>query len=151
MTGTKSKPKTRRKQSDQKRPSPSVRASHNRRVRQDALREKFKAMEYIRQLETDYSELSQIVTKLKALKAKKLTISQAKAVGRLHDYEQARFDKEILVARKDVVLAKIQTNFRRLKFCIPELKAIQLEDPEGKNPFSDFLNFLVEATKDNNK
>jgi len=127
------------------------RATVNRRTREEALRAELKAKEYLRQIQLDYDELHKLMLIITALKAKRLTKAQATALNKLDDYTDARFQLEKCAARRDILKAKLDVNFRRLKFCLPELKSIALTDSNGDNPFAQFLDTLVQATKDSTK
>lgn len=127
------------------------RSQKNRQARYDGLREELKAREYIRQLTNDYTTLTALYKQIKYLKAKKLTKAQAKATGHLHDYATVNFELQKCIAQRDVLKVKFDVNFRRLKFCLPELKSMELTDPDGESPFAAFVTLITQVTKDNFK
>ena len=131
-----------------RRSSIQSRHSFNRQVRQEGLREELKAKEYIRQIGLDYTELGKLIKRVKVLKANKLTKETAKILGRLHSYSLCKFELEKCMAEKEILRNRLDVNFRRLKFCLPELKSIELTDPGGNNPFSQLLEMMINATKD---
>lgn len=128
-----------------RRQTPAKRAANNRRERQDALREELKAREYLRQIQDDYEKLQVLINKIKTLKAEKLLVKMAVKLNRLADYSKARFELEKCMSQKEILRIKFDTNFRRLKFCLPELRSIELTDPSGESLFSKF----IEAVENN--
>lgn len=109
------------------------RAAENRIIRQEELRKKFQGVEYISQIERDYKELADLsegVKKAKATKSNPLMVSDV----------IAKAD-----SRAKIIKIKMDTNFRRLKFILPELKSMELTDPNGNNPLDTLGNALVEA------
>ena len=122
---------------------------------QQQIRDKFKGIEYARQLENCYDEYVNLANELSIAAIKransqselKKPAAKTKAAKAKQDIvkEKARNDIMLLNAqvdllriRIDVIKGKIDLNLRRLKFCLPELKAMELSDPSGKNPLDIF-------------
>jgi len=121
------------------------RAAAAKKAQQDEIRNKFKGIEYVRQLEGCYNEYEQILKDLQKAKTNKAKLTSAERT----DLSIARSQIEILSARKEVIKAKVDLNLRRLRFVLPELKSIELSDPDGDNPFDKFIQMMTEATKNN--
>lgn len=117
------------------------RVNRIRKTNADEIRKKFKAIEYVRQLEQSAERLEAIVDNLniaKQLKAK-LTVKDIKKISAI------RMQIDVLMMQRDTIKVQIDLNLRRLKYCIPELKAMELSDPDGKNPFMSMALQLREA------
>lgn len=127
-----------------------AKAQKNRQARYDALREELKAKEYIRQIQNDYDELQKLIPKIERAKSEKL-VAKAKGKSGLKGYGEANLTIQKCLAQKEVLKLKIETNFKRLKFVLPELKSVEITDPEGGNPFAQFIELMTQAAKDNSK
>ena len=104
------------------------------------MRKKFKANQYLTQLEQSYVELDQMAKELEVAK-----IQKKKSVGNKAKTAEIAQLIDILQVRMNVLKMKIDLNFKRLKFCVPELKAIELSDPDGNSPMAGFSQMLKEA------
>lgn len=104
-----------------------TRATKNREIQREAAREKFKAIEYIRQLEEAGDQLTDIIEQLDIARIKRSKMSDNKAV----EYLTLKAQIDILMMRRETIKAKIDLNLRRLKFCLPEYKAIEFVDGSG--------------------
>lgn len=100
-------------------------------AQRDELRNKFKGIEYIRQLEQSAKDYDALHKKAKG-----------KRVGLI--------DRDILKLQIDIIKAKVDLNLRRLKFVLPELKAISFEDGDGKSLTEQFFEAMSSAAKNNN-
>ena len=112
-----------------------LRAQHNRAIRHEQLREKLKGIEYLRQIENDYTELSVLAKEVKDVKNTKE--DEYKVANTI-----AKAD-----CRTRILKVKMDTNFRRLKFILPELKSMELTDPNGNNPLDTLGNALAAAVE----
>jgi len=108
-----------------------TRATKQRDTTREELRKKFKGNEYIRQLE---------------LCAKDYDTAMKKAKGK----RVGLIDRDILKLQIDIIKARVDLNIKRLKFVLPELKAISFEDGGGKSLTDQFFEAMVSATKNNN-
>lgn len=114
-----------------------IKAEHQR-----AVREKFQGVEYVNQLEKVAQEYDLIIAATEKATKAKLTEQDKKNVLVINmQLENLKFRLEALKAKADL-------NFRRLRFVLPELKSIELSDPEGRNPFADLATALREAVMD---
>ena len=98
-------------------------------VQYQALRDKMSGIAYINQMD---EAMKQLDSELSSLKKKKV----------LGDGERNLIDIKIKIIRE-----KINLNLRRLKFVLPELRAITLEDGEGRNPFEKLGETIADITK----
>lgn len=118
-----------------------TRAQENRAKRKEELRDKFKVVEYIRQLEeiaTEYDQVSKAMD-VAVTQKKKLTKKDAEQLqARHHQIEALKFKIEVMRHKQDL-------NFRRLKFVLPELRSVELTDPQGKNPLGELADAFKEA------
>lgn len=96
-------------------------------VTQEELRKKFKAVQYIRHLEDCAKDLS--------------------AIRKKQSLKKHKDDHFMLGQQVITIKVIIDLNIRRLKFCLPELKSMELKDPNGDNPFTTALVALSEAAK----
>ena len=116
-------------------------ASKRRAIRQEELREKLKGLEYIRKLDMlakDYDQVRKEIDKA------------AKAKLRLNKDDRKRLTEinqqlNVLKFKVDVIQKQIDLEIRRLKFVLPELKAMELSDPKGENPLSPLVEVLSKA------
>lgn len=129
-----------------KKKQPTPRALMRRKEEQDAIRAKFKGIEYARQLDECYKQYDTIHKDLLAAKTRKAKLTKAEREKLL----QVRTQIEILNAQRDIVKAKIDLNLRRLKFVLPELKSIELSDPDGSigGGFADAFKSLMTGQGD---
>jgi len=107
-----------------------TRAARIKEVHREELRKKFKGNEYIRQLELaakDYDSLYKKVNK-----------------------RHTTVDRELYKLQLDIIKAKVDLNIKRLKFVLPELKAISFEDGDGKSLTDQFFEAMSNAAKSNN-
>jgi len=117
-----------------------VRAAQNRAIRQESRREQLKAEEYIRQIELVEASYDLAINDLDVLIDRR---KRVKMKGSLTNDERERITAinkqiEVVKLKLDVYKQKVDLNFRRLKFVLPELKSIELTDPSGRNPFEAF-------------
>ena len=125
-------------------------AAKDRRVKakqsqQEAIRNKFKGIEYARQLDECYKHLDDILKDLQKAKTAKAKLTKKDVL----DLSIIRGKIEILNAQRETIKVKIDLNLKRLKFVVPELKSVELSDPNGDNPYSSFTEMLIEATRSN--
>lgn len=129
-----SKKKTAKKKAKKKNARGAIdtrsRAARIKEVSREELRKKFKGVEYLRQLEQCAKDFDVIHKKLKQ--------------------KNAWDNREVLKVQIDVVKAKVDLNMRRLKFVIPELKAMSFEDGDGKSLTEQFFEAMTSAAKNNN-
>lgn len=117
-------------------------ASANNRIQKikqtqrEEIRNKFKGIEYVRQLEILGEELTKICKSLDVAVKKRFTTKD-----RLELLTIAN-QIDVLELRLKVIKERINLNLRRLKFVCPELKQVELSDPFGNNPFSSFIEVL---------
>lgn len=131
---TKVETRTTKKASRQKGAS-STRINKIKQVQKEELRKKFKAAEYISQLEQSYKEYEAMLKELDIAKVKKtkaMTERDRKALLVL------RTQIDLVKIRLDIIKQKIDLNLRRLKFVLPELRSMELTDPQGDSPFAVF-------------
>lgn len=122
-----------------KKPDNRTRTQKIRAEQQEAIRAKFKGIEYVRQLEELSKEYDKLVGEtFRVIKARASAEGKAELI-----LFSAQLD--ILKFRLDTYKAKADLNFRRLKFVLPELKAIELTDPNGENPFASMAELLKEV------
>jgi uncharacterized protein YwgA len=95
----------------------------------DALRDKMKGIEYIGQMNKSMIALNKELTKLQRKKI-------------LGDGE-----KNLIDTRIKIIKEQINLNLRRLKFVLPELKAVEITDPNGNNPFAQLGETIATITK----
>lgn len=127
----------------------ATRKAQNIAIRKEQLREKMKGIEYLRQIENDYKELDKQQELVATAKVK--IIDHIKVVGgkeiviKGHDTKEL----EIAIVRAEAVgkllKIKMDTNFRRLAKVLPDLKAVELTDGEGKNPLGGLADALRSA------
>jgi len=101
----------------------------------DEAREKLDAPRYLNQLEKDYEKLESFY--------EEVAIAQISRTELKHKENKTREDVlamrdlkeniDLLNLRISIVQRKIDFNFRRLKFCLPELKSMDL-NMNGENP-----------------
>lgn len=138
------------KKTQANRPPKSKKADHRTRVQKirqaqtEEVRRKFKAIEYIRQLEESAKEYDRIRDEMKKAVTRrgKLTTKEREQLVII------RSQISILKAQLEAVKQKVDLNLRRLRYCVPELKAIELSDPTGSNPFLTFAAAMKEALED---
>ncbi len=118
-----------------------TRLTVNRRKRNEELRDKFKVAQYIVQMEKCYDEYNNVAKDLAAANTKKAKLT-AKEVSEI---KLVASQIEILNARVMVTKAKVDLNLRRLKFVLPELRAIELTDGDGGNPLAELSQAIREA------
>lgn len=99
----------------------------------EALRDKFKGVEYIRQIEESYQELCKLDR----------TVVEAKNTKQAPFHIQQTLDKA--ETRHKIIKTKIDTNFRRLAKVLPDLKSVELTDPNGNNPLSTLIEVFRDA------
>jgi len=115
-----------------------------RQAQTEEVRRKFKAIEYIRQLEESAKEYDRIRDDMKKAVTRrgKLTSKEREELFVI------RAQINILKAQLEAIKQKVDLNLRRLRYCVPELKAIEISDPEGSNPFLTFAAAMKEALED---
>jgi len=105
------------------------RVTRIKQTQREEVRKKMKGLEYVRQLELCMEQLSSEYKKL----------SNTKMI--------ALANKDVIDLRIRIIREKINLNIRRLKFVLPELKAIELTDADGDNPFAKLGAVISELTK----
>lgn len=114
-----------------KKPDNRTRVQKIKLAQADAIRAKFKGMEYVRQLELSCAEYDRINADLKKAITHKKTLPKKDA----ETLFIVRAQIEVLNAQITVQKAKVDLNLRRLKYCVPELKSVELTTPGGENLF----------------
>ena len=115
-------------------------AAKDRQNQQKEIRNKFKGIEYVRQLELCSQEYEKLAKELEVAKIRK-----RETKGDMIKISILNSQIDLAKIRLDIIKGRIDLNIRRLKFCLPELKSIELTDPEGKNPMAGFVGVLREA------
>jgi hypothetical protein len=105
----------------------------NRQNRQEELRSKFKVDEYIRQLKTADERLEAI--------AKECSENKRMTKDQWNYYDSM---VKIIKEQKDI-------NFKRLAKVVGDVKAIELTDGDGKNPFTAFVGLFQQAMTEENQ
>ena len=107
----------------------------------DSIREKLKATTYLNQLSDAAEEYIDIIDNIADLKAKRLS---AKSAAKL-----IQIDSQIKIYDLQIKALKglVDLNLRRLKFVLPELKSVELKDPDGNNPFAQLGNTIAMLTQ----
>lgn len=93
------------------------RAEANRKMRQDALREKLQGHVYLQQIEKSRKDLDALSMRLHKERATMTAVEVTAARARIKAIE-----------------AVVNLNFRRLAKVLPDLKSLEISDPDGKNP-----------------
>jgi len=114
-------------------------AQRRRAEAQDALRLKFKGVQHITNIFKD-------AKKLEALEA---TVSKAKSTKENPNATATAIAKADCQTR--ILKVKLDTSFRCLKFVLPELKSLELTDPNGNNPLGTLAAALQEAVSGSGK
>lgn len=130
------------------RPMKNKRAVENKNIRREALREELKAREYLRQLELIDKEFGEINDHLKNLKGPTARDTKNSGFLKANNFirEISRSEARVKVLKERAVL-----NFRRLNKVLPDLKAVEISDPEGKNPFANLIEAMRESIQDDDK
>lgn len=115
--------------------------AERQRLRREELRDKFKADEYIRQLDIAAAQYDELLAAMDVAVTRKKRLTK-KDVEQLNATNQ---QIEALKFKMDVLKQKCDLNFRRLKFVVPELRSIEMTDPEGKNPLGSLADALRDA------
>lgn len=113
------------------------RGDFNRKYRQEAYREKLKFAAAVNQLHKDLEELG----KLDAELAKMKTTPSAK------NALQNDIITQRALARRKVLQTRIETNRWIVGKHVPDLKAVEVSDPDGNNPFAEFAAAMREGVK----
>lgn len=113
----------------------------------EELRAKFKVGEYVRQLGICHDELADINEQMEKAVIKKYAKPKKTKKKQLKRLALVQMQLELLHARKEIIKAKIDLNLRRLKFCMPELKAIDFTDGDGNNPLNAFAEAVAAMGK----
>ena len=93
----------------------------------EAIRSKMDGTRYIRYIEESHKQLQSELIKLKG----KRSIQPAQ--------------RDVIDLRIKIIKEKINTDIRRLKFVLPELRSIELKDPDGNNPLAALVTTLKES------
>lgn len=109
------------------------------------LRKKFKAAEYINQLEFAYAKFEAILEELEDAAMTRAKLKKSNTVESRTKIREMASRIDLLRIRLDVIKYQIDLNIRRLRFCLPELKAVEMSDPSGGNPFEAFMTAVHEA------
>jgi len=97
-------------------------------------------LEYIRQLEICFKDYEKVLKDLSVAKTHKAKLTK-KDVDEL---STVAMQIDILNMRVMTTKAKVDLNIKRLRFVLPELRAIELTDSIGGNP----LGILAEALRE---
>jgi hypothetical protein len=117
----------------------ATRAKKIKIIQKEAIRAKFKGIEYVRQLELCHKEYEKTFAAMASARKKKLTAKDKEELVVIAN------QLDCLKLGLDIIKAKVDLNIRRLKFVIPELKSTELVDPNGENPLAPLAEFLKEA------
>jgi len=113
----------------------TTRVNKIKQVQKAETRKKFKAAEYISQMELAYKEYEAMLIELDIAKVKKIKHITDRSRKEIHTLNM---QIDIIKIRLDIIKSKIDLNLRRLKFCLPELKAVELANSDGSSPFTAF-------------
>ena len=105
----------------------------------EELRKRFKGMEYIRQLELVYKEYDVLLKELDCAKIKRRKPSSKEQKMILN------LQLDILKQRTEILKSKIDLNFRRLKFVLPELRSIEITDSSDDGLLTPLAQLLKDA------
>lgn len=105
----------------------------------DELRELIDYDECIAQLTTINSELVDIESRLNKLSTITMSTNK-KAIIRVVDSHRV-----LLMDRMSILRERANINFKKLKFGLPELRSLEISDPEGKNPMGVFAEAMKAA------
>lgn len=122
-----------------------TRAQKNRAKAQEDLRSKFKGNQYIVQLAKCYNEYNKILNEVSLTKTRKSKIITSGRIGKKQKEELIAISAKLdcLKLSIDIIKAKVDLNLKRLKFCVPEIKAIELRGEDGNNPASAFAKAVL--------
>jgi len=112
---------------------PTKHAQTRIKEQKDALRLKFKGIEYLRQIDNGFKELDkqkELVNKAKNTEKNPSTIADAQA-------------KADCVAR--IIKVQMDVNFKRLAKVLPDLKQVEVTDQDGNNPLGQLAAALASA------
>lgn len=123
----------------------ATRAQRTKAITREALREKFKGAEYIRQLELTAKQYDAIIETLEVCTTRRLRLlkTDVEKMAVLH------MQQDLLKLRLDTIKGKMDLNFKRLKFVLPELRSVEIVDSDGKNPWAAMAAAILEATRAN--
>lgn len=121
-----------------------TRATVNRQIRRESLREELQAREYLRQLMHIDAELGGINDSVKKLVVPKVESPLMLAKAR----EDADFELHKAGTRIKALRVRADINFRRLAKVLPDLKAVALTDGEGNNPFAKLIDEVRKLTEE---
>lgn len=99
----------------------------------DALRLKFQGVAYLRMILADMKEMNEQVTNVKKARSTKANPHRASIV-------QSKAD---CITR--MLKTKFDTNFKLLAKVLPDLKQVEIADPEGNNPLGTLAAALASA------
>ena len=105
----------------------------------DALRAKLQGAKYLNQIEKNQKAYEELSKRLIGLRKQKLTTKDKEKRFEIMD------TIEIINLELKVLKDWAETNFKLLRFVLPELRSIEVKDPDGNNPFTGFLGVLSEA------
>lgn len=120
------------------------RAEENKAIRREALREQLQAKEYLRQIQLIDDELKTLNQELKDLGFDGRKTSKAAIAKQLNENDLAINKAD---TRVKVLKTRLDLNFKRLNKVLPDLKAVELSDPNGNAPFSSFVDAVRELTQ----
>lgn len=122
------------------------RAAANRAIRQEELRKQLAAGQYINNLKEIDQELCEIGVGVKKLeyekKEKNDTVAETKRKQQNVNLELKKAD-----VRVSALKVRADINFKKLNKVLPDLKAIELSDPDGHSPFSSIMDAVRELTQ----
>lgn len=122
------------------------RVNRNKAIIKEDLRKRFKGNQLIRQLKKNYREYVELSDELVLVKMRKSKLRVKKLTKRrLNEISILGIKLDCIKLQLEVIKAKVDLILRQLKFVLPELKGMELSDPEGKNPMSGFMNLLRES------
>jgi len=116
-----------------KKPDNRTLAQKRRKEQQDALRLKFKGIEYLRQLDNSQKQLEELRTTVR--KARNTESNPNKIAETV-----AKADSQ-----NRIIKTQVDLNFRRLAKVLPDLKQVDLTDGDGNNPLGSLAEALAEA------
>ena len=141
QTRVKAEPKSKVSNDDGRKTNNKSRVNRIKDASREEIRKKFQALKYIEQLEKSAERLEEIIEKINKLSVIKAKLSKADK-DRIY---LLRLQSDALIMQRDTIKVQIDLNLRRLKYCVPELKAMELSDPDGNNPLKSIAEVFREA------
>lgn len=130
---------------------PRTHAQKRRKEARDAIREKFQGIAYSVQLEKIAKEMGTLKDSITKLIKKRVKIKCIDNEDRTSKQKSELMECNELLKymnlKMDILSKQADLNFRRLKFVLPELKAVEISDPSGNNPFETLAAALSAAVQ----